>query len=85
MSPAGDVYDRTGVSEQQVIYRDIPLRGWIRTWYSHTGDKPWVALMALVLALALWGAWGAMILYVTLLALVMFLKFRTGTWKDIHI
>lgn len=54
VSPAGDVYDRTSVSEQQVIYRDIPLRGWIRTWYSHTGDKPWVVLMVLVLALALW-------------------------------
>lgn len=53
VSPSGDVYDRTGVSEQQVLYRDIPLRGGIRTWYSHTGDKPWVALFALVLAVAL--------------------------------
>jgi apolipoprotein N-acyltransferase len=53
VSPDGDVYDRTGVSEQHVLYRDIPLRGAIRTWYSHTGDKPWVVLFALVLALSL--------------------------------
>jgi apolipoprotein N-acyltransferase len=54
ISPDGNVYDRTSVSEQEVIYRAIPRRGWIRTWYSHTGDIPWVALFALVLALALW-------------------------------
>ena len=41
--------------------------------------------LALIVGLGLWGAWGALILYVTLLALVMFLKFRTGTWKHIHI
>ena len=56
ISPDGDVYDRTAVSEQKVIYRDIPGRGWIRTWYSHTGDLPWVALTALTLALATWRA-----------------------------
>ncbi|MEI7548522.1 MAG: apolipoprotein N-acyltransferase, partial [Actinomycetota bacterium] len=54
ISPDGDMYDRTGVSEQKVIYRAIPGRGWLRTWYSHTGDLPWVASMAVVLALALW-------------------------------
>jgi apolipoprotein N-acyltransferase len=54
ISPDGTVYDRTSVSEQEVIYRDIPRRGWIRTWYSHTGDIPWVVLFAIVLAVALW-------------------------------
>lgn len=54
ISPAGTVYDRTSVSEQEVIYRDIPRRGWIRTWYSHTGDIPWVVVFAIVLAVALW-------------------------------
>ena len=56
ISPDGDVFDRTGISEQKVIYRDIPGRGWIRTWYSHTGDLPWVALMAVILAASLWRA-----------------------------
>ena len=53
ISPAGDVYDRTGVSEQRVLIRTIDLYTG-RTWYSHTGNLPWVVLMALVLALALW-------------------------------
>jgi apolipoprotein N-acyltransferase len=54
ISPDGDVYDRTSVSEQEVIYRDIPLRGGIRTWYAHTGDLPWVLLFALLLAVSRW-------------------------------
>jgi len=54
ISPDGDVYDRTGVSETAVIYRDIERRGSVRTWYSHTGDLPWVALMALLLPLSVW-------------------------------
>ena len=53
ISPDGDVYDRTAVSEQKVIYRDIPSRAGLRTWYSHTGNLPWVGLAALALA----GSW----------------------------
>ena len=53
ISPEGEVYQRTSVSEQEVITRTIELRG-VRTWYSHTGDAPWVLLMALLLALSTW-------------------------------
>jgi multidrug resistance protein, MATE family len=42
-------------------------------------------LCALTFGFGLWGAWGAMIFYVAMLALVMFLKFRTGSWKHIRI
>lgn len=55
ISPSGEVFDRTSVSEQKVITRSIELHG-IRTWYSHTGDLPWVALMGVLLAVALWRA-----------------------------
>ena len=44
----GDVYQRTSVSEQEVIVRDIERREG-RTWYSYLGNWPWVALMALLL------------------------------------
>jgi apolipoprotein N-acyltransferase len=45
------VYDRTRVSEQHVIVRDIPLRGG-RTLYSRLGDLPLiVAVVAVLLAL----------------------------------
>jgi len=54
ISPEGDVFQRTSVSEQEVITRTIELRGVYRTWYSHTGDLPWVALMLLVFMLATW-------------------------------
>ncbi|MEQ1872496.1 MAG: apolipoprotein N-acyltransferase [Ilumatobacteraceae bacterium] len=53
ISPDGDVYQRTGVSEQSVIIRTIALHDG-RTWYSHTGNIPWVALMALLLVVSLW-------------------------------
>ena len=33
----------------------------------------------------LWGVWGSLIFYIAALAAVMFLKFRTGTWKQIQI
>lgn len=53
ISPAGEVFQRTGVSEQKVITREIETyQG--RTWYSHTGDLPWVAVMAALLAAALY-------------------------------
>jgi apolipoprotein N-acyltransferase len=48
------VYDRTSVSEAKVITREITMNGG-RTWYSRTGNLPWVALMALVLL----GSWWA--------------------------
>ena len=54
ISPEGDVFQRTSVSEQEVITRTIELRGVYRTLYSHTGDLPWVALMLLVFMLATW-------------------------------
>jgi apolipoprotein N-acyltransferase len=52
VSPDGDVFDRTAVSEQKVITRTITLTSG-RTWYSHLGDRPFVLLMIL----ALLGAW----------------------------
>ncbi|MGB8861260.1 MAG: apolipoprotein N-acyltransferase, partial [Ilumatobacteraceae bacterium] len=53
ISPTGEVFDRTSVSERKVITHWIELRS-IRTWYSRTGNIPWVVLMALLLALAHW-------------------------------
>ena len=52
MSPDGDVFDRTAVSEQKVILRTIQLKSG-RTWYAHLGDTPFVLLMMLAL-LASW-------------------------------
>jgi apolipoprotein N-acyltransferase len=52
VSPSGDVEQRTSVSEQAVIVRDVPLREG-RTWYVRIGDKPWVAVLVVVLAVAL--------------------------------
>ena len=51
VSPDGDVYDRTGISETKVITRDVPLRTG-KTWYLRLGDKPFAALAALVLLCA---------------------------------
>ena len=48
VSPDGGVFDRTDVSEQAVITRDVPLRSGV-TWYSSTGDWPWRLLPLLVL------------------------------------
>ena len=53
ISPDGDVYQRTSISEQEVVVREIELRSG-RTWYSHIGDKVWVALLALVFAGSWW-------------------------------
>ncbi|MCU1395410.1 MAG: lnt [Ilumatobacteraceae bacterium] len=52
ISPDGDVYQRTSVSEQKVIIRSLPLRTG-NTWYVSIGDKPWVALVFVVFAIAL--------------------------------
>ena len=49
ISPEGEVYQRTSVSEQEVITRTIELRG-LRTWSSPTGDTPWVLQLAPPLA-----------------------------------
>ncbi len=51
ISPDGDVFQRTAVSDQAVIIRTVDLRDF-RTWYSKIGDKPFVLLMFVVLAAA---------------------------------
>ena len=38
VSPEGEVFERTGVSERRVIVRDVPLRAG-RTMYSYVGDQ----------------------------------------------
>jgi len=53
VSPDGDVFDRTGVSERAIITRTLELRAG-DTWYVSLGDKPWIALAAILLAVALW-------------------------------
>ena len=54
ISPSGDVYQRTKISEQKVIIRDISQsRVGEGTWYSRTGDRFWVVVMVLLLI----GAW----------------------------
>ena len=52
VSPDGDVFDRTAVSEQKVITRTIALHSG-RTWYLQLGDIPFELLVLLVLL----GAW----------------------------
>jgi apolipoprotein N-acyltransferase len=52
VSPDGDVFDRTSVSEQEVVIRTIPLSSG-RTWYSRLGDTPFVLLVLL----AFLGSW----------------------------
>jgi apolipoprotein N-acyltransferase len=52
VSPSGDVHQRTTITEQEVIRRDVPLRSG-RTWYVRLGEIPWVVVFALVLAAAL--------------------------------
>jgi apolipoprotein N-acyltransferase len=49
----GHVYQRTDVSEQEVITMDVPQRGG-RTWYTRFGNWPWIVLLVAVLTLALW-------------------------------
>ncbi|MCU1400174.1 MAG: lnt [Acidimicrobiales bacterium] len=55
VSPDGDVYDRTSVSQRAVITRTLPLRTG-DTWYVRIGDKPWVALVVVVFIVALLGS-----------------------------
>ena len=55
VSPDGQVFDRTGVSEQRVITRQVQLRSG-RTIYSYLGDMPFVVIMiASLLALLIAG------------------------------
>ncbi len=51
VSPDGQVYDRTGTSEQAVIIRDLPLREGT-TWYHALTDWPWVSALVVLLAAA---------------------------------
>jgi apolipoprotein N-acyltransferase len=53
VSPDGTVYQRTSVSERKVITMDVPVRQG-STWYTTTGDWPWVLLVLVVLATSLW-------------------------------
>ncbi len=53
VSPNGEVLDRTGVSEQAVIVRDVQLRDG-QTWYVRLGDRPVIVLAGLALAAAWW-------------------------------
>jgi apolipoprotein N-acyltransferase len=49
ISPTGEVFDRTGVSEQRVLERTINLRSG-RTLFSNLGDLPFIVVMVAVLA-----------------------------------
>ena len=53
VSPDGEVFDRTAVSEQRVIVRDVPLREGT-TLYTTLGDWPWYLGVLGVFALAWW-------------------------------
>jgi apolipoprotein N-acyltransferase len=55
VSPDGDVFQRTDVSEQRVITMEVPLREGT-TWYTAAGDWPWILLVSALLALAWWCA-----------------------------
>ncbi len=53
VSPDGDVFDRTDVSERAIIVRDIPLRSGT-TAYTWLGDWPWMIGLVLLLGAAWW-------------------------------
>jgi apolipoprotein N-acyltransferase len=50
VSPSGEVFDRTGVSEQAVLDRVISMRTG-HTIYATVGDGPWIAAVFIVLAM----------------------------------
>lgn len=55
ISPDGSLYERTKVSEQRVIYYDVPLRSG-STPYSKLGDRPLILIMlGLTVGLILFG------------------------------
>ena len=53
VSPDGDVYERTAVSERAVIVRDLALREGT-TWYHSVTDWPWVTALVVLLATSVW-------------------------------
>ena len=55
IEPNGTVHDRTGVSEQRVIVRDIPQRGG-RTLYSRLGDLPLITIVVAILLALIYSA-----------------------------
>ena len=55
VSPDGEVYDRTSVSEQAVIRHEVPLRAGT-TWYTWLGDLPWRLAVLIVLGTTVWAA-----------------------------
>lgn len=52
VSPDGEVFDRTDVSERAVIRRTVPLRTG-STWYTQLGDRPFAGVCAAVCVSAL--------------------------------
>lgn len=46
---------------------------------------PLCYVLAIWLKLSVWGAWIALMVYIVSLAIAMYAKFRTGTWKQIQI
>jgi apolipoprotein N-acyltransferase len=55
VSPNGEVFDRTAVSEQRVVIRDVPQRTG-STLYSQLGDQPIIILLTALVASLLWVA-----------------------------
>lgn len=55
VSPDGDVISRTSVGEQRVIIHDVALRTG-DTWYVSLGDIPWVFVIAILFAMAVWSS-----------------------------
>lgn len=53
VSDDGEVYQRTDVSERRVITADVPRRTGT-TWYTSTGDVPWITLIVALLGVAIW-------------------------------
>jgi apolipoprotein N-acyltransferase len=49
----GHVTERTSISEQKVVYADVPLRSG-RTWYTRLGDAPFIAALVVVMLMSLW-------------------------------
>lgn len=57
ISPSGDVFDRTSVSEQAVITHDVELRDGL-TWYVRLGEYPFVAALLVLFGVSWAGATG---------------------------
>lgn len=53
VSPDGDVFQRTDVSERRVITMAVPLRDGT-TWYSMLGDWPWIVASFGTLGVTIW-------------------------------